>query len=97
VPVSAPRPEPVQSRTPGKSAGLPDVGHYAQESGVPLKIAAKIYPEEQRYFTEVLEPLITAVGPLVEFLGEVGQQEKNALLGKAAALLFPIEWPERNA
>lgn len=66
----------------------------AQESGVPLEIAAKIYPEDQRYFNEVLEPLITAPGPLVEYLGEIGQLEKNAPLGKAAALLFPIEWPE---
>jgi glycosyltransferase involved in cell wall biosynthesis len=66
----------------------------AKESGMPLKIAAKIYPEEQRYFTECLEPLIRAAGPLVEFLGEVGQRDKNELLGHAAALVFPIEWPE---
>jgi glycosyltransferase involved in cell wall biosynthesis len=66
----------------------------AQRSGMPLKIAATIYPEEREYFTRTLEPLIQAGRPLVEFLGEIGQQEKNDLLGHAAAMLFPIEWPE---
>ena len=32
--------------------------------------------------------------PLVEFVGEIGEAEKNRFLGGAAALLFPIEWPE---
>jgi glycosyltransferase involved in cell wall biosynthesis len=31
---------------------------------------------------------------LVEFVGEVDEQEKCAFLGKARALLFPIDWPE---
>jgi glycosyltransferase involved in cell wall biosynthesis len=30
----------------------------------------------------------------VEFVGEVGDRERDDLLGHAAALLFPIEWPE---
>jgi len=30
----------------------------------------------------------------VEFLGEVGEAEKQELLGNALALLFPIGWPE---
>jgi glycosyltransferase involved in cell wall biosynthesis len=30
----------------------------------------------------------------VEFIGELGQREKNELLGHAKALLFPIDWPE---
>jgi glycosyltransferase involved in cell wall biosynthesis len=65
----------------------------ATRSGVPLKIAAKIYPEERRYFDETLAPLIQG-SPLVEFIGEIGGPEKNELLGHAAALLFPIEWAE---
>jgi len=32
--------------------------------------------------------------PLVQFIGEIGSAEKNAFLGNAAALLFPINWPE---
>jgi glycosyltransferase involved in cell wall biosynthesis len=30
----------------------------------------------------------------VEFIGEVGGEEKLALLGSASALLNPIQWPE---
>jgi glycosyltransferase involved in cell wall biosynthesis len=30
----------------------------------------------------------------VEFVGEINEEEKADLLGKAAALLFPIDWPE---
>lgn len=66
----------------------------ARMAGMPLKIAAKIYPEEREYFTDTLAPMIAAAGPLVEFVGEIGGRERNALLGGAAALLFPIEWPE---
>jgi glycosyltransferase involved in cell wall biosynthesis len=61
---------------------------------MPLKIAAKIYPEERQYFEETLAPLIQAAAPLVEFVGEIDQRQKDDLLGKAAALLFPIEWSE---
>ncbi len=66
----------------------------AGRAGVRLKIAAKIYPEERAYFDEKLAPLIYAAGPLVEFLGEIDDRSKNELLGKAAAMLFPIEWSE---
>lgn len=66
----------------------------ARRSGMPLKIAAKIYPEERAYFDETLAPLIAASGSLVEFVGEIGDRERDELLGGATALLFPIEWPE---
>jgi glycosyltransferase involved in cell wall biosynthesis len=66
----------------------------ARRAGVPLKIAAKIYPEEQQYFNDTLAPLIRASAPLVEFVGEIGRREKDDLLGGAAAVLFPIEWSE---
>jgi glycosyltransferase involved in cell wall biosynthesis len=32
--------------------------------------------------------------PLVEFIGEIGEPQKSEFLGNAAALLFPINWPE---
>jgi glycosyltransferase involved in cell wall biosynthesis len=66
----------------------------ARRAAVPLKIAAKIYPEEQRYFDEALAPRLRAAAPLVEFIGEIDDRGRNALLGHASALLFPIEWPE---
>jgi glycosyltransferase involved in cell wall biosynthesis len=32
--------------------------------------------------------------PLIEFVGEIGDGEKEEFLGNAYALLFPIDWPE---
>jgi len=64
----------------------------ARAAGVPLKIAAKIDVVDATYFREAIKPLLTGSG--VEFLGEVGDADKNALLGGAKALLFPIDWPE---
>lgn len=64
----------------------------ARRAGLPLKIAAKVDPADATYFREVVEPLLP--GGNVEFLGEVDDAGKNELLGGAAALLFPIDWPE---
>ena len=64
----------------------------ARESGRPLKIAAKCRePEEIKYFERYIEP---ELGPDVEYVGEVGHDEKCRLLGEAHALLVPIEWQE---
>ena len=64
----------------------------AKRAGIPLKIAAKVDPADQEYFEHVIEPLLD--DPLVEFIGEIGDHEKNEFLGNALALLFPIDWPE---
>ena len=66
----------------------------AKRARMPLKIAAKIYPEERHYFDETLAPLIQSSQPLVDFVGEIGDGERDVLLGNAAAFMFPIEWPE---
>jgi glycosyltransferase involved in cell wall biosynthesis len=60
--------------------------------GVPLKIAAKVDDADRVYFESRIKPLLDH--PLVEFLGEMTQAQKNDFLGKARALLFPIDWPE---
>jgi glycosyltransferase involved in cell wall biosynthesis len=60
--------------------------------GLPLKIAAKIDRADRAYFNAVIRPLLKH--SLVEFVGEIGEQEKESLLGQAKALLFPIDWPE---
>ncbi|HEX7182183.1 MAG TPA: glycosyltransferase family 4 protein [Thermoanaerobaculia bacterium] len=71
----------------------PDLAiEIARRAGMPLKIAAKVDDADQAYFEEVIQPLLAQPG--VEFLGEVGEQEKGGLLGGARALLFPIDWPE---
>jgi glycosyltransferase involved in cell wall biosynthesis len=74
--------------------GLDRAIAIARRAGMPLKVAAKIYPEERDYFHATIEPLLEQSRPLVEFLGEVGGKAKDELLGGAAALLFPIDWPE---
>jgi len=63
-----------------------------QWAGIPLKIAAKVDRADREYFREVVRPLLKH--PLVEYVGELGEVEKDAFLGGAYALLFPIDWPE---
>lgn len=64
----------------------------AVKTGIPIKIAAKVDRADRDYYLEKIRPLLDH--PLVEFLGEVSEPEKNELLGHARALLFPIDWPE---
>jgi glycosyltransferase involved in cell wall biosynthesis len=64
----------------------------AREMGLPLKIAAKVDKADEDYFNRVIAPLVD--GTQVEFLGEIGDARKNDFLGRAMALLFPIDWPE---
>jgi glycosyltransferase involved in cell wall biosynthesis len=73
--------------------GLPRAIEIARRAGRQLKIAAKIYPEERPYFEQTIAPLLRE-SPHVEFIGEVGGREKDAFLGGAEALLFPIDWSE---
>jgi glycosyltransferase involved in cell wall biosynthesis len=65
----------------------------AVRAGMPLKIAAKIDRVDVDYWRDEIEPLVRR-NPSVEFLGEIGEADKAAFLGEAAALLFPIDWPE---
>jgi glycosyltransferase involved in cell wall biosynthesis len=64
----------------------------AKACGVRLRIAAKVDPVDLAYFKRDIEPLLDH--PLIEFIGEIGDQQKNDFLGSARALLFPIDWPE---
>jgi glycosyltransferase involved in cell wall biosynthesis len=64
----------------------------ASQLGMKLKIAAKIDRADREYFATIIEPLLSSAD--VEFIGEIGEHEKNAFLGNAAALLFPIAWRE---
>jgi len=64
----------------------------ARRSGRRLKIAAKVDQVDREYFEQSIRPLLDTPG--VEFIGEIGEEAKNDFLGGAAALLFPIDWPE---
>lgn len=72
--------------------GLDRAIEIAQRAGMPLKIAAKIDKTDLEYFETCIRPLLGASG--IEFVGEIAYPEKNKFLADAAALLFPIGWPE---
>jgi glycosyltransferase involved in cell wall biosynthesis len=64
----------------------------AKRTGIPLKIAAKVDRVDTEYFEREIKPLLS--GPLVEFIGEITDSEKQEFLGNALACLMPIDWPE---
>ena len=64
----------------------------ARESGMPLKIAAKVDRVDQGYFDSAIRPLID--GHQIEMVGEISDAEKSEFLSGARALLLPIDWPE---
>jgi glycosyltransferase involved in cell wall biosynthesis len=64
----------------------------ARAAGIPLKIAAKVDKVDEDYFRAEILPLINGSG--LEFIGEINEREKTKFLGEAAALLFPVDWPE---
>ena len=64
----------------------------AKRLGMELKIAAKVDPVDREYFQAIIKPLLN--DSLVEYVGEITEHEKDAFLGHAYALLFPIDWQE---
>jgi glycosyltransferase involved in cell wall biosynthesis len=64
----------------------------AKRVQMPLRIAAKVDAVDEEYFATAIEPLLEH--PLIEFVGEIGDAEKDEFLGNASMLLFPIDWPE---
>jgi len=64
----------------------------AIKAGVPLRIAAKVDKADQEYYETKIKHLLDH--PLVEFIGEVGEKDKEELLGNALGLIYPIDWPE---
>jgi glycosyltransferase involved in cell wall biosynthesis len=64
----------------------------AKRARIPLKLAAKVDPADAEYFKARIEPLLDH--PLIEYIGEINEAQKCEFLGKALALLFPIDWPE---
>jgi glycosyltransferase involved in cell wall biosynthesis len=81
--------------------GLHIAIRVARRAGMPLMIAARPPlpfandPEARRdreYYEQVVQPLLHEPG--VELIGQVGGADKETFLGEAAALVFPIRWPE---
>jgi glycosyltransferase involved in cell wall biosynthesis len=64
----------------------------ARATAIPLKIAAKVDRADRDYYERIVRPLID--GRFIEYVGEINEESKNAFLGGAYALLFPVDWPE---
>jgi glycosyltransferase involved in cell wall biosynthesis len=64
----------------------------ARRAQRPLRIAAKVDAVDRAYFDATIRPLLD--DPVIEFLGEVGDDRKAELIAGALALLFPVDWPE---
>src|SRR5262249_34899198 len=60
----------------------------AAGAGMPIKIAAKVDRVDEAYFAEHIEPLLAL--PHVEFIGEIGEEQKAEFLGGAAGFLVPV-------
>ena len=80
--------------------GLDTAIRIARRAGWRLKVAARMplpfcedpnVRADWEYWEQVIRPLL---GSDVEFVGEVNGAEKDVFLRDAAALLFPIRWPE---
>ncbi|MGA7323774.1 MAG: glycosyltransferase family 4 protein [Rhodomicrobium sp.] len=72
--------------------GLDRAIQIAAKSGLPLKIAAKVDKNDAEYFRTEIRPLLESGD--VEFIGEIGDEQKAKFLSGALALLVPIDWPE---
>lgn len=64
----------------------------AKRAGWPLKMAGKVDAADRDFFEQEIAPNFD--GQQIEFLGEANHEQKNRLVGGAAAFLFPITWPE---
>jgi glycosyltransferase involved in cell wall biosynthesis len=81
--------------------GLDTAIRIARRAGVPLLIAARMplphthdpnVRADWEYWENEVQPLLE--GKEVELLGQMAGKDKDDLLRNAAALLFPIRWPE---
>ncbi|MCK1742320.1 glycosyltransferase family 4 protein [Bradyrhizobium sp. 139] len=72
--------------------GPEDAIRIARAARKPLRMAAKIPRAETVYFKKHIEPHIESEE--VQLVGEVDEARKQPFLAGAAALLFPIDWPE---
>ena len=58
----------------------------AKKSGIPLKIAGEIQPIYKQYWETMVKPHVD--GKFIEYVGEVGMEDKVELLGKFARHAF---------
>jgi glycosyltransferase involved in cell wall biosynthesis len=73
-----------------EAKGVLDAISVARMTDTELRIAGKV--RDPVFFEEHVRPCLD--DPLITFLGEVNDHERNVLLGQAKAMLFPIHWSE---
>ncbi|HEY9630645.1 MAG TPA: glycosyltransferase family 4 protein [Coleofasciculaceae cyanobacterium] len=64
----------------------------AKAAGLTLKMAGKIDVVDAEFFEKEIKPHVD--GEQIQFLGEANHEQKNNLMGRAIATLFPITWRE---
>jgi glycosyltransferase involved in cell wall biosynthesis len=64
----------------------------AKKAGIPLKIAGEVQPINKDYWETMVKPHVD--GKFIEYVGEVGMEDKVELLGNSLAMLFPVQWDE---
>jgi glycosyltransferase involved in cell wall biosynthesis len=80
--------------------GMDAAIRVARRAGMPLKVAARMplpfrnEPDVRADWEHWQQVVVPLLGPDVELVGEVAGRDKDQFLGNAAALLFPIRWPE---
>ncbi|WP_323764762.1 glycosyltransferase family 4 protein [Marinovum sp.] len=72
--------------------GVLDAIRIAKATGKQLKIAARINKVDQEYWEARVEREID--GDQIQYVGEIADPQKPEFLNGAAALVFPIQWPE---
>jgi glycosyltransferase involved in cell wall biosynthesis len=74
--------------------GVREAIAIARGAGRPLVLAGNIVqtPEGRAYFETHVRPAVD--DRTVTYVGEVNDEQKNDLLGRAAGLLMPIQWDE---
>jgi len=70
--------------------GAKEAIEIARKAGIPLKMAGII--QDRDYYNRYVEPAVSRGE--VEFLGSVGPEARDTLLGNALALLHPINFNE---
>jgi glycosyltransferase involved in cell wall biosynthesis len=70
-----------------------DAIKIAKAAGMPIVLAGQPQnASEERYFAEQIKPLVDDES--VRYIGPVNHPQKNELLRRAAAMIFPIQWDE---
>jgi glycosyltransferase involved in cell wall biosynthesis len=66
---------------------------FAHRVGLQLIIAAKVDHVDRPITRPGSSIELLLKHPRIDFDGEIGERNKDAFLGRALALLFPVDWP----